>query len=63
MPIYEFRCNKCMKFTTVLLPISSTKKKIKCNFCDDYAERKISVTGGYKMKGFSAKNGYSKGDK
>jgi putative FmdB family regulatory protein len=63
MPIYEFRCDDCMRFTMALLPISSKQKKTKCQFCGGDAERKISVTGGYKMKGYSAKNGYSKGDK
>jgi len=64
MAIYEFKCDKCMKITVASLPISSKQEIVKCQFCNDLtAKRIISVPSGYRMKGYSAKNGYSKGDK
>lgn len=60
MPIYEFKCDRCMKITVRSLPISSKQDTVKCQFCDDLtAKRMISVTN-FKIKGYSAKNGYSK---
>lgn len=64
MAIYEFKCDDCMKLTVRSLPISSSQKTVKCEFCGNMkAKRILSVPSGYKMKGFSAKNGYSKGEK
>ena len=64
MAIYEFKCEKCMKLTVRSFPISSQQKTVKCEFCNEMtAKRIISVPSGYKMKGYSAKNGYSKGEK
>lgn len=61
MPIYEFRCDKCMKITVESLPISSQKKVTKCQFCEEIiAERIMSAPSGFNIKGYSAKNGYSK---
>jgi putative FmdB family regulatory protein len=62
MPIYEFRCEKCMKITVDVLPISSQRQTTPCQFCGDDAKRMVSAPSGFKIKGYSAKNGYSKGD-
>jgi len=63
MPIYEFKCEKCQLITSELLSIKSKKKQLTCEFCGRTAKRIMSVTGGIDVKGFNAKNGYSKGDK
>lgn len=60
MAIYEFKCEYCMKLTMKSLPISSEQKTTKCDYCRGKAKRIISVPSGYKMKGFSYRNGYSR---
>ncbi len=65
MPIYEFKCEKpnCQRITQEMLPISSKRNSVKCAHCEDgKAKRILSVTSGYDMKGYSAKNSYSKGE-
>jgi putative FmdB family regulatory protein len=63
MPIYEFMCESCFKITVESLPITSNKKNTKCDWCEKKAKRIISAPSGFEIKGYSAKNGYSKGDK
>jgi len=62
MAIYEFRCEDCMKLVKKSLPISSNQKTVRCEYCSGDAKRQISVSN-FSIKGFSAKNGYSKGEK
>jgi putative FmdB family regulatory protein len=62
MAIYEFRCKKCMKITTKSLPISSSKRRIRCDFCGEESEKIVSKNT-FTIKGYSEKNGYSKGEK
>lgn len=62
MPLYEYMCKKCMKITVEL--VTRDKQKTKCRYCgENIAEKIMSVPAGYNMKGFSEKNGYSKGGK
>lgn len=63
MPIYEFMCEKCMRITSKMLSIEDKTKIIDCEKCNSgKANRIMSVTGGHDIKGYSAKNGYSKGE-
>ena len=62
MAIYEFRCKKCMKITTKSLPISSGKRRTRCDFCGEESEKIVSINT-FRIKGYSEKNGYSKGEK
>lgn len=60
MPIYEFMCGKCLKITQESLPINSNKKLTDCRFCKRNRARKIiSQYSGYRMNGYSEKNGYA----
>ena len=63
MAIYEFKCTKtrCGRINIVSLPINNTIKKVKCDNCGSDAERIISSVS-FKIKGYSSKNGYSKGE-
>lgn len=64
MPIYEYMCEKCNKITERMMSINSRLDTIECKWCNcDCAKRMISVPSRYEMKGYSAKNGYSKGEK
>ena len=64
MPLYEFMCDDCMKLTTKLLRPNDKRKIIKCSHCGhETAKKIISAPGGFDIKGYSAKNGYSKGEK
>jgi len=40
--------------------MAPNKKEIECDFCGGNSNRILSVPAGYKMKGYNAKNGYSK---
>jgi len=62
MPLYEYMCKKCMKITTEL--VIRDKEITKCKFCGENTAKKIlSSPSGFNIKGYSAKNGYSKGEK
>ncbi len=65
MPIYEYECDVCGATEEYILPIE--KKDIHnfmgCSTCKTgQIFRTISTGTGFKMKGYSEKNGYSKGD-
>lgn len=62
MPIYEFKCSKCNKISSKLLPIGSNLKNIECSKCGGEA-KKILSTNNFRINGYSYKNGYSRGNK
>lgn len=44
MPLYEYRCKKCMSRFEKLKSISNRDEKEKCPFCGDYdTERLVSL--------------------
>ena len=51
-----------MKITTKSLPISSGKRRTRCDFCGEESEKIVSINT-FRIKGYSEKNGYSKGEK
>lgn len=59
MPIYEFRCPKCKKITEKMFSINEKSDYIVCK-CG-YIATKILSPVFNRIKGFSEKNGYSKG--
>ena len=63
MPIYEFRCEKCGKITSKILPIKNNVKNVQCMFCTGFSKKIMSKTN-FKLKGGGwASSGYSKGGK
>lgn len=51
MPIYEFRCEVCNRITVQLLPISSKRSVVKCDFCDEIKAKKIISSSTFVLKG------------
>ena len=62
MPIYEFKCTKsrCQRITIDFNSITDNKIKGICRFCGAETKRIMSIPSGFDVKGYSAKNGYSK---
>jgi len=58
MPVYTFRCNECEK-TFDEITIRAEWDKIRCRRCGGKVE-KIMTPANFIIKGFNAKNGYSK---
>lgn len=62
MPIYEFECKNCKKITQKYLPINSKIKICECKHCGSRAKKILSSVI-FNIRGYSEKNGYSKGEK
>lgn len=63
MAIYEFKCPKCLVITQESHPMSSKVDKAKCWKCNDFTAERIISSSSFRIKGYSEKNGYSKGKK
>lgn len=61
MPIWEFYCETCDQTTEMLFPsLSSAEQHAQCPVCLKKVVRKPAA-GGFVIKGFNAKNHYSRG--
>jgi len=61
MPIYEYKCGKCKKKFEVYNDIKNLDDYTICE-CGYIANKIISPPGVIYIKGYSEKNGYSKGE-
>lgn len=61
MPIYEYQCEKCGYIFEEVTFAKTIKISTKCPNCDGFS-KKILSSGIFNIKGYSEKNGYSKGD-
>ena len=62
MAVYEYKCSKCKKITTKELPMKSSVDWVFCDHCKKGKAMKIISKSSFKIKGYSEKNGYSKGE-
>jgi hypothetical protein len=61
MPIWEFYCKKCDAVTEMMFPsLERAEHEARCPTCKKKVERKPAA-GGFVIKGFNAKNQYSRG--
>jgi len=58
MPVYEYQCKSCQRIFEVIT-IKKDKDPHKCPDCGKEGDKLMSA-GSYRMKGYSAENGYSK---
>jgi putative FmdB family regulatory protein len=49
MPIYEFKCTRCEKEQEKIVPVDTIQ--ISCPYCGGMASKKLSVPGGFQLKG------------
>ena len=42
MPLFDFICKKCEKIFEVIVPLSYSKKKIKCPYCKKQLKKLMS---------------------
>lgn len=61
MAIYEFKCPKCLVIVQESHNIKSNVKKAKCWKCNEFIAERIISGSSFRIKGYSEKNGYSKG--
>jgi putative FmdB family regulatory protein len=57
MPIYEFKCDKCKSTFEQLT--KENKNDSTCPVCGNQSQKIISIST-FRIKGYNAKNGYSK---
>lgn len=66
MPIYEYKCEKCLKISSRLKTGSVETKELNhvclCDYCGYPADKIISASS-FKINGYNYKNGYSKDGK
>ena len=66
MPIYEYVCSKCKDVKSLLIKYENRDEMTGSSCCEcnnGSMVRMIADGTGFKMKGYSERNGYSKGDK
>jgi len=58
MPLYEYECSKCKHIFEKLL-FRDDRDELDCPKCGGKARKILSISA-FKVKGYSAENGYSK---
>ena len=60
MPTYAYSCHTCYNLWNEVRTLAARDQTAQCPRCKSFHTMKVPTTANFTVKGFSAKNGYSK---